>query len=79
MSNLHCSVTNAALCPLVLLSSLSLKKYFYKHLHNRSVLEQLSIWSSLSFLVSSVVKPHSMVSSVVKPHSMVSHFWNQFS
>ena len=28
MSNLHCSVTNAALCPLVLLPSLSLKNIF---------------------------------------------------
>ena len=28
MSNLHCSLTNAALCPLVLLPSLSLKNIF---------------------------------------------------
>ena len=28
MSNLHCSLTNVALCPLVLLSSLSLKNIF---------------------------------------------------
>ena len=35
VSNLHCSLTNAALCPLVLLPSLSLKKYSYQHPHNR--------------------------------------------
>ena len=35
MSNLHCSLSNAALCPLVLLPSLSLKNiYQYPHIYS---------------------------------------------
>ena len=59
MSNLHCSLTNAALCPLVLLPLLSLKNIFPSISSQPFTILNTYIWTPLSLLVSSVVKPHS--------------------
>ena len=58
VSHLHCSLTNAALCPLVLLPSLSLKNIFLSTSSKSFTILNTSMWSPLSLLVCSVVKPH---------------------